>query len=250
MNPSSSPQPTPTPNEGTPVSVTSRPATPPAPRPTESPAARRGGRFMDVVHPSSDMRSATTPTPAVSEIPPQVTEESSAPVSDWPDPIDQANQAPLESPFLTDAKIEKRPLGGFGEPAPAADLPVTTEEQPVELSDALTSIDSEDAAPVIAAEPEQKPEPTPSTTVTETIEANPVADTNGLSSSIQQQYTEQPSTTEQPSGAIFDTDSYHQALAHPPKKKSGFLTVLWIIGILVLGAGLGAVAYFYVLPML
>lgn len=62
--------------------------------------------------------------------------------------------------------------------------------------------------------------------------------------SIPPQYKEQPTSGETTSGAIYDTDTYHQPLSHPAKKKSGWLWVVWIILILVVGAGVGAALYF------
>jgi hypothetical protein len=62
--------------------------------------------------------------------------------------------------------------------------------------------------------------------------------------SIPQQYREEPSTGDKESGAIYDTDTYHQPLAHPAKKKSGWWLVMWIILILVVGAGAGAALFF------
>jgi hypothetical protein len=63
--------------------------------------------------------------------------------------------------------------------------------------------------------------------------------------SIPQQYREEPSSGEKESGAIYDTDTYHQPLTHPAKKKSGWLWVLWIVIILLVGAGGGAALYFF-----
>lgn len=186
-------------------------------------ARRSSGRFMDVVHPSSDMRTAVIPSRPVSRegmgVAPLATSEQSdigvpapqnltestpqanvvapsseTPVStanEWPDPLDfngfaqtdpvadateeapkeeqppqldQTNSisndqdgdinqitddinktlgiqgdasAPLESPFLADAKVEKRPLGAFSvEPsATPAETPQAAElVQPVEPS--------------------------------------------------------------------------------------------------------------------
>lgn len=170
---SSMPTPTPPPA----VAMTPRPAapaikTPDRPQPS-TPAARRAGRFMDVVHPSSDMKKPEMPRPvsrqgvtiepagkaapgepivqpktfapapvmtetekkpaleqeSVSEVKPVEVPSSEAPAapvdvqepvvstSDWPDPLDMATKndaaAPLTSPFLADAKVEKRPLGGL-----------------------------------------------------------------------------------------------------------------------------------------
>ena len=67
--------------------------------------------------------------------------------------------------------------------------------------------------------------------------------------SITQQYKEH-ATPVQESGAMFDTESYHQPLAHPVKKRSGAWVILWIFLLVLLGAGAGAAFYFYVLPMI
>jgi hypothetical protein len=67
--------------------------------------------------------------------------------------------------------------------------------------------------------------------------------------SITQQYTEQPSANQQ-SGSIYDTENYHQPLAHNAKKRSGAWVILWIFLLVILGAGAGVAFYFYVLPML
>lgn len=106
------------------------PATPIEPEPAEAPApvstpatpSKPTGRFMDVVHPSSDMRTAS---PAISR-----EGAALAPISPVPNPSEgsQATVAPVEpeaapdpvtlpptplaSPFLPDAQVEKRPLGG------------------------------------------------------------------------------------------------------------------------------------------
>lgn len=130
-----------------------------------APAIRRSsGRFMDVVHPSSDMKQPTpqkpttrqgvtiSPAPSPLVVPstlpdvvaddkPKDVEPTQDTVSEWPDPLDVAgprgtdsnqestltdltveDKAPLTSPFLSDAKVEKRPLGGA----------VTSAEQPSE----------------------------------------------------------------------------------------------------------------------
>jgi hypothetical protein len=266
-----------------------------------STARRSSGRFMDVVHPSSDMRTSPssstntvpsregvtiTPSKAASEATVQTSHVSSPKLNNetitpsaksWPDPIDLsevASQAPKstaqpsvkstpsenqvagmakpleqdmsqlpDSPFLDNAKVEKRPLGAFSaEPSVSTEVPSTTTEPtspggteatdsaeypvetdmplPAELQDNLLSIEDDEGS--VAATP----------------------------TSITQQYTEQPSTGDQPAGAIFDADAYHKPLAHPAKKKSGWLIVLWIFLLLVVGAGTGAAVYFYVLPLI
>ena len=122
-NPSAATSVVPTPSmpviSQTPVSVT-----PPIERPTT-------GRFMDVVHPSSNMRSNT---PVIPERPnPQIIQTPVLkPVLNTPQPVKPKdldlekinsdinrtlNQQPAnnvaDSPFLPDAKVDKRPLGAF-----------------------------------------------------------------------------------------------------------------------------------------
>lgn len=327
-----------------PIDDTSVPAvdvpTLPAPQPLA--ARRSSGRFMDVVHPSSDMRASTVPPRPVSRegavivpsaqrasldvplapdqnsssipvsTPSETTEESKNVVGDWPDPIDftdslpgeasntpgqpsvdesvqsldddkdinqladaisetlgqsQESQAPLESPFLTDAVVEKRPLGAFsseatlptgdGEQAsttvssvepealtPEGDPSAKHVDQPTEMGTPLPA-ELQDDLLLIEAGVETAVEPKKDEPITS---QRPQAEAPAGPTSITQQYTEQPSTGDQPTGAIFDTEAYQKPLAHPVKKKSGWLMVLWVVLLLVGGAGAGAAVYFFVLP--
>ena len=276
-----------------PVSSTTAPAQTPTPasNPTpvatptsQAPAARRStGRFMDMVHPSSDMRSHPSARPAEARnqsIPPAQPELTVLSTVESP-----AWNEPLESPFLADAKVEKRPLGG-GEVAaaeasaivdsfdfqglldeePEEELLEAPEAQerleaiaspdPVELPD---EIDPADAA-ALADAIEQKisevevpvaVEETPADLVPQqpsaAFEASqpPVEELVGPTS-ITPQYKEQASSNQE-SGAMYDTESYHQAVAAPVKKKSGWVTVLWILLLIILGAGGGWAVYTYVL---
>jgi len=325
-----------------------------APRPAATaPAARRAGRFMDVVHPSLDMNTKKpempvsrqgvtieprSSAPLIQEVSPVkspmsspelitkkeelVTSssggsetssqpvEASASASDWPDPLDvvphtslkndeddkekapeppmetqqaeaeESSPAPLTSPFLPDAKVEKRPLGGMSTNAstptdesvapvwekPEEDEPKTVDDPnaqlpanpsdvepllPEELSNDLMAVEADtthdslkeahDATKDVETEPEKAPEPKTEKVEPHHEKAEPVP--TGPTS-IPQQYHEEPSTGDQKNGSIYDTDSYHQPLAHPAKKKSGWLWVLWIVIILVVGAGAGAALYF------
>jgi len=206
--------------------------------------------------------------------------------SDWPDPLDfngyktekatdsevpEQNMAqdktddipivpaadpvpPLESPFLPDAKVEKRPLGAFADTASLPDAPaVEPSEQsppddgdrpintdiplPAELQDDLLSIESnEDTAEVVTnSEPSVEPK---------------VQEAAVGTMSIPQQYVEQPSTGDKPAGSIFDIDAYRKPAVHSKKTKSGWMVVMWIVLLLILGAGVGAAFYFYLLPLL
>ena len=182
-----------------------------------------------------------------------------------------SSEDPLSSPFLADAKVEKRPLGsaaplvepllGDGDaegttsvdatppPAPEAakaedtqEAPSQPQPEPVPLPDELKDdIVAVEANEVVHDDvvPEAPAEDVPQ------VSAVPDVSTVG-SGSIVQQYEEQPSTGDLTNGAIYDTSTYHQPLeTHPAKKKSSALVwVLWIVVLLIVGATAGA-AWFY-----
>jgi len=290
-------------------SVSSQPIVPAPSFVPVSPAVERPstGRFMDVVHPSSNMRSnlvmpernlnqapelkpvavpysapapvVATPAP-VSSMPTPMSSNWASPSkpsedADEDDDIDQIgndianameqnNNAPIDSPFLSGTKVDKRPLGAFSGDQKSSELenkPLDISSYnsnpllPAELQDDLLLIESNSAAQP-DDEPKEKPvieslPDTPAVPVVPilpiapvTIETKPVTTT-----SITQQYKEQPNSGDQKTGAIFDTNSYHKALT-PTKKKSGWLWVLWIVLLLIIGAGSGAAVYFLVLPNL
>jgi hypothetical protein len=301
--------------------------TAPAPRtsaPTLSVAARRGaGRFMDVVHPSSDMKKPTVPVsrqgatiepsqstqaqpPAVAdpelETPAKVTPEPSTAGTEWPDPLDVANfdtedtskvaskpvestlvvpelpkseslapkepEAPLTTPFLPDAKVEKRPLGSPTSPVEEPDhTPILNPESSQGSSvndpdDQLPAI-PKDVEPILPAELQgdlMAIEADTNSGIPKTEEGQPIENilkhkpmessvtpeppVSTGPTSIPQQYREEPSTGDQGNGAIYDTDTYHKPIEHPAKKKSGWMWVIWILVILVVGAGGGAALFF------
>ncbi|MFZ3010228.1 MAG: hypothetical protein WA030_04425 [Candidatus Microsaccharimonas sp.] len=272
---------------------TSNPVTP---QPVAPAARRSSGRFMDVVHPSSDMRPAERPERSAPRPPEPVQQEPerTAPATtDWPDPLDfhgfkdepkvetpkpelestspddDSSRTPLESPFLTDAKVEKRPLGAFS----VNDTPTLSDQIDAENAAEIEAVEAEDVplleAPdeeLLAAETEAKEEPlvtdeVPVEDEKPEVEEAPKEEPEETSvplvafeeptgpQSITQQYKEQPSSN-QTSGAIYDTEAYHQPLVHTAKKKSGVLVVIWILALILVGAGAGAGMYFFVLPML
>lgn len=176
---------------------------------------------------------------------------------------------PLTSPFLPDTKVEKRPLGANAAAAPSSsvitandDLVVVDEEDqlpampkdvasvlPEELHGDVMAIESDtttqktaeksDAVePVTPAAPESAPSVDKASEVKHTEEPKIVGPT-----SIAQQYREEPSSGDQKNGAIYDTDDYHQPVAHPAKKKSGWMLVVWILLILIVGVAVGATLY-------
>ncbi len=262
-------------------------------RPTAPAARRSAGRFMDVVHPSSDMRtkntSFTPPTPASVQSP-----VSEKPAESQPDTSDEKQETdqglgwaqPLESPFLPDAKVEKRPLGAFSLDAAASaqqdeflleapDEPLLEAHampDPIDFAENGSALPSEkedtgserieaeapaeievETKEVIEVEaPEEVLETSEVKEPTSTLESQPLIFEEHEPvgpASITQQYTEQPSSAPS-SGAIYDTENYHQPLAVAPKKHSGIWVALWIFLLIVLGAGAGVAFYLFVLPML
>jgi len=233
------------------------------------PAARRGasGRFMDMVHPSSDMRRSNAPTrrpdPVIQSVvkeevpvipePPIFHEEESVSVPEETDTVER----PLESPFLANAKIEKRPLGGS---APTGFIPPSSpviEEAPEEtLTDEVVeeaSAVAETVEPAPAQEEELLLE-APDEPLLEAT-ATPDADDPRLDeemrgpTSITQQYKEAPRSDEA-GGSIYDTEAYHKPITHAPKKHSSVWTIIWVILLIILGAGAGVAFYLYVLPLI
>lgn len=186
------------------------------------------------------------------------------------EPVETVTQSdtPLTSPFLPDTKVEKRPLGanaianaGVTEPyeelkptdqppeAHDEQLPATLEDTkpilPEELHSDLVAIESDTTSS--NEEGVDKPEVSKAWKPSEEPKAEAVAAEPSKPSipiSIPQQYKEEVSTGEKESGAIYDTDSYHKPLAHPTKQKSGWMWVIWIVLILIVGAGGGAALYF------
>jgi len=95
------------------------------------------GRFMDVVHPSSDMRASLSvpqrslspslapmtntevKIPTVPEVPVENTQTAADTTSNWAGLSNyQEPKEVAESPFLPDTKVEKRPLGAFSNDNP------------------------------------------------------------------------------------------------------------------------------------
>jgi len=253
----------------------------PKPAASTAPAARRSsGRFMDMVHPSSDMRSRNADTPVA--VKPEATPVQQADVIDYSQST--AWNEPLESPFLPDAKVEKRPLGG-GEatnneaasivdsfdfqglldepeeelleaPEPQERIEATALPDPIDFAAAKAVSDEIEAKSFEVEEEPVKVEETPVEITPEIIEPQPVAEAPQPvveepigPTSITPQYKEQASSNQE-SGAMYDTESYHQAVTVPVKKKSGWFTVVLILLLVVLGAGGGFAVYTYVLPML
>ena len=287
-------------------------ATPQAAAPQQAvPATRRAGRFMDMVHSSSDMKArdatpapsrvgvtiaprqdASTEAPATESSPALTSEEPQseakpveAPTS-MPDPLDIASSAsaqelgeqsaaapepaiipdpidigtlPGESPFLADAKVEKRPLNaGTPEPAqppfPAIDLESELSDEPkADNSDTIDDGTSQDEPPAVPEVPELSSDlvaiesnEVNATQATETVDAVAQTATPQAplgAASIPQQYAAQESSGDQSHAAIYDASQYPEPMSHPAKSKSGWMWIVWVL--LLLGAGAGGAVLLY-----
>ncbi len=322
----------------------------PAPRPVEvkihipsmkSVPKPSTGRFMDVVHTSSDMKTAPVLTGSARkgmEVSPIITKPEvaksttvvkevnsvSAPIyapmpsvpspvasnavveppvhvsvaPDEDDDIDQINDDisktlgkdvpqqssidSLETPFIANPKVDKRPLNPVptdttpklvsspqindGQSAVRFDSVNTTPRMdtpfPAELQDELLQIESDSttnpeiekpdvsnaavaatAATAAMAEPisdneeelpPQEPEKAP-----KSVE---VSDTPKAPTSINQQYTESPSSGDQSNGAIYDSNNFRSTLLSI-KKKPGWIWAIVVIVLSIAGIGVGVVAY-------
>ena len=190
--------------------------------------------------------------------------------NDITDTLNQGANESAGSPFISGTKVEKRPLGAFSAEAPdpvtKPSIPETTPVKPIdtspvdvaptnlatplpaELHEDLLSIESGESG---STKQPNEPSTTEVSDAAHNVPATPVTDNQSVSpTSITQQYKEQPSSGDQSSGAIYDTDAYHKALSKPAKKKSSWMWVIWIAILLVVGAGAGAAVYFLVLPRL
>jgi len=312
---------------------------------------RKSGRFMDVVHPSSDMKSAgvgtlpkrrTVPmiaagkpaekieaTPVVASDLPRQEKDSPAesPKKDeptWPDPIELHEQTaskstsdakkedtpvvtdplalglnPLadtpktseisassevtrrpetepkdfSSPFLPNAKVEKRPLGGDSDDAalqssdaePSTDTPDSTTDSSFELHEKEANTMSTAQQPIADPLPEELKKdiiaveaghsrtmsetPAPKSEPAEMPIEPKITEADGKvnlpmsgATSITQQYKITPTNEAAEHAPIYDSST--QPLSHPAKAKSGWLTVLWILGLVLLGVGGAAALYF------
>lgn len=232
-----------------------------------------------------ELSASPEPTPEHIETP----LNTDLPIVDESGPMSFGEPAPLVSPFLPDAKVEKRPLGRSTEttetpqvpeepevgapltpsldltaelsddddrPEISSDVDAQLPEQPLppELGSELLNIETgaDTQAMVPTAQPMEVPESMPlspaiptSPITVPTSPTVPGGNRPAMITSIPQQYKVQAKSEEAPVSAIYDTASYHQPLAHPAKKKPGWLWVIAILAILLLGAGAGAAVYYF-----
>lgn len=225
------------------------------PLPQLSSPRRFKGRFMDVVHPSSDMRSNTPRTVSVEKAKeeeeeikpsPEYNEPKKNDFGNMPDPIDvheQKNQEEekiedksVESPFIADAKVEKRPLGAFSQSNFETTEPKDQVNKVEEKTENLIkdeSLPAELQKDVLSIEGDST---TQASSVNQSV--TPVVSFN--------QHVKNTNNDKIPA-PVYDTKEYHGALMHAPKKKSGWLTVVWIVLVIALGALAGFSVYWFIL---
>lgn len=217
------------------------------------PAVKRpaSGRFMDVVHPSSDMKIPSAPSRVES---PSITTPSEP---EKPAEVTVSTDSIPLTPFLPDAKVEKRPLG---EPVAADEL--STKSEPTAESNSVNE--------QISEQPEKKKEYDDqqlidATSVVGTLSADEkelqavesgeiLADKgpsisaveSGDTESLKKEDDKTPShvSTDETAGDIYDIKGDHQPLGHPAKQKSGWGTVIIIVLVILLFAALAGAAYF------
>ncbi len=188
-----------------------------------------------------------------------------------------------DSPFISDARVEKRPLGAFSggvqsqnvEPSavqpemePSKTVPeasggvpvqdsvedeqkpvvfVPSNERDISSPDMDTPLPAELRDDLLSIESDSTTNPK---VVQSVAEDKPPASQPANQPLVPQQAQTTPSSNDQKTGSIYDTDSYHNTLLHPKKKKSGWLWVLWIALLLAVGAGAGAAVYYFVISRL
>lgn len=278
---------------------------------------RQTGRYMDVMRPSASMRAASMQAPSPARL--SHTSMDIAPTSDVEQPestteteeyssvtevfdetsviedegLEQAMAeqlaqeptpaTPMESPFLTDVEVDKRPLGAtpagdtapdedfsFNQPVPDPDFTQDLEDTaepaapavivPPELSSEVLALES-DALPAsevpeqTANEEEQIVEATVENSETldvpevspdvETARTNETPAAAVSSGDIVPQYAAQSADAPEPS-AIFEAQSETpKQLEHPATKKSGWLVFVWILILALVGAGGGVAAWYF-----
>lgn len=281
------------------------------------PASRLGATVEPAGPSLKDVIPTAVASPSLAPEPVQTPPSAVKEATDWPDPLDvvgkhaqvlldepedvkdealltagtgtantvEENYTPLTSPFLSDTKVEKRPLGtaivpndaSFADDSVVEDVvsdDVANDPQvslanatrpplPEELSSDIMALEvgantsalpvAEPMAAVVGSQETSVPAPALQQTASALHGEAPVAIPTPLKvdnvpvttgpASIPQQYREEPSTGDKENGSIYDTDTYHKPLAHPGKKNSGWMWVVWIVVILLLGAGGGTALY-------
>lgn len=192
--------------------------------------------------------------------------------------------APLDSPFIEGVEVNKRPLGGDNQPAELAQGGVQPADEVTTVADAAlepnlelqqnvsgpvsgdpwSSEAGKDAGrPPLPTRPELSPEllavesaslEPESTPVTPAVPASqpvpapaPVSPSSSIPGDINPQYSVAEAEAPEPSGIFEAVSESPQPLAHPEKKKSGWMVIVWILLLVVIGAGGGVAVWYFLL---
>lgn len=174
---------------------------------------------------------------------PQATQES----------VDQVE--PLTSPFLPDAKVEKRPLGGSADTSPSDELDLGSLDTPyANDNSADTQLTPSEANQTVLPDELHNDLLAIETNLAETMEAQEKTETAPVSAPVDPPATEiiqatppavsSDTTDDTPeNGAIFDTTDYHKTVSHPTKHTSEWIWIAVIVGIILVCAA-GAAAFY------
>jgi hypothetical protein len=224
---------------------------PPKVAPSLPDAAASKSTDIEPEQPLADKEPSSVSSPALADLsapevnsPAQNSPEIAA-LTETPE-VKPEKPAETASPFIADAKVEKRPLGG-------ADPAEQVKEAPNTLPlNGLQAEDTQQASPtpmppefhedLLAVEADRQTDVGQGKSLEsiEAIDQAAAAQVGPLS--ITQQYQEKMSTGDQSHTPIYDTNV--QPLSHPAHNKSGWGAVAWIIALTVLGAGIAAALYF------
>ena len=171
------------------------------------------------------------------------------------------------TPFLPDAKVEKRPLGGgtpttmtgYGAAVETSDsypedVEPIVETQSINSEKVIDNGSGDTQRSLDASDFQQETSTEQTLTKIESVEATVEAqesiekvesgDTENLRPGKRIYDANQPGDAA-PGNAIYDVNNYHQPLNHPSKQKSGWSTVIIIIVIIVVAALVAGGAYLF-----
>ena len=170
------------------------------------------------------------------EIPAEIVDEASSISSPQPLPT---------APFLSDARVEKRPLGANSESA-AKPLQDVAEEEDAPVSEPV-SLPAELQGDVVAVEASVPLDIDKAGSLSEVDSQSSDADlVVDAGVDLTAQSIEQTDADDQVNGSIYDTANYHQPIdgKKPEKKSSPLKWLAWFLVLLIVGIGAG-VAYFF-----
>lgn len=189
-----------------------------------------------VIEPSDNKNDQPEEVASVeSEIPAEIVDEASSISSPQPLPT---------APFLSDARVEKRPLGANSESAAKHPQDVAEEEAPASEPVSLPAELQGDVVAVEASVPlDIDKAGSLSEAGSQSSDADLVVDA-GVD--LTAQSIEQTDADDQVNGSIYDTANYHQPIdgKKPEKKSSPLKWLAWFLVLLIVGIGAG-VAYFF-----